>query len=397
MIEKLHPSSHRLGVVDGLRGIALFAIIILHNFEHYNLFCFPEFYPDWLKVTDAKVWDVVWFLLAGKAFSAFSLLFGFSFYIQYANAESRGESYRGRFAWRMFLLVLFSQLHSIFYNGDILLLYAIIGLFLIAMCRVSTKAALIVAIILILQPVEWLRFFLSLEGIPFFEYGNHWQPFAAKANPVMEHGTLWEVIRSNLTYGQLYGNLWQIENGRICQIAGLFLFGMVTGRTELFIRSEKSIIRWKKIGIVSLLIFIPVYWAGGYVEQLHAGNPQLYTPLTIAIPSLRNFLAMAVLMSVFVLAWFIKGDGYKFQRMFVSFGRMSLTNYILQSIIGVTLYWGFGFGLYRYTGATACLIIACLMFTIQAILSRIWLNSHKQGPLEWLWKKGTWIGSKRKM
>ncbi|MFA6832530.1 MAG: DUF418 domain-containing protein, partial [Bacteroidaceae bacterium] len=71
--------------------------------------------------------------------------------------------------------------------------------------------------------------------------------------------------------------------------------------------------------------------------------------------------------------------------------RMSLTNYITQSIIGVYVFYGFGLGLYKYTGATACLLIAIAIFSIQWIITNYWRKNHKHGPLEWVWKKLTWI------
>ena len=70
---------------------------------------------------------------------------------------------------------------------------------------------------------------------------------------------------------------------------------------------------------------------------------------------------------------------------------MSLTNYITQSIIGITLFYGFGLGLYRYTGATVCLLIGIVIVNMQMLFSRFGLSSHKQGPLERIWKKLTWI------
>lgn len=100
-----------------------------------------------------------------------------------------------------------------------------------------------------------------------------------------------------------------------------------------------------------------------------------------------------MLVGCFVLLWYDKGNGYKFQRLFIPFGKMSLTNYIAQSIIGVSLFYGFGFNLYKTTGATACLIIAVLIFIALLIFSTLWLKNHKQGPLVWIWKKLTWINS----
>ena len=97
-------SGERLEVVDALRGFALLAIVLLHNLEHYNIFGSPEGVSAWLSTIDRAVTDVVFFLLAGKAYATFSLLFGFSFYIQMRNARRRGDDFRWRFAWRMLLL-----------------------------------------------------------------------------------------------------------------------------------------------------------------------------------------------------------------------------------------------------------------------------------------------------
>ena len=150
-------TSERLGVVDALRGFALLAIVLLHNLEHYNLFLVPENVPAWLQTIDKYAWDTLFFLFAGKAYATFSLLFGFSFYIQFHNAEKRGIDFRGRFAWRMCLLFLFAQLHALFYNGDILLLYAVVGFALIPVCKLKDKTGFWIALILLLQPYEWGR------------------------------------------------------------------------------------------------------------------------------------------------------------------------------------------------------------------------------------------------
>ena len=69
----------RLECVDALRGFALIAIVILHSIEHYNLFAAITWEPQWLVWLDGKIVEVIWFLMAGKAYATFSLLFGFSF------------------------------------------------------------------------------------------------------------------------------------------------------------------------------------------------------------------------------------------------------------------------------------------------------------------------------
>jgi len=385
---KLLKESPRLQVVDALRGFALLAIVLIHNIEHYNLLSPAPHAPEWLRGVDAVVSEVIMFLLAGKAYATFSLLFGFSFYIQFSKRQARGEKFKGRFAWRMVLLILFSQLHALFYNGDILLLYAIVGFVLILVCDLSNRTVLIIATICLLQPVEWIRVIVGFIHPEVETYGYYFLKYAKLARPVMENGSFLEILHSNITDGQLYSNLWQVENGRLFQIPALFMFGMLLGRYKYFIKSDDSARAWKKILRISLIAFIPLYLLKTFVPEL-TDIQALKTPLYIILPSFFNFNFMALLISIFVLFWF-KKDGYKFQRFIIPYGRMSLTNYIGQSIMGGILYLGYGFGLAQYAGATLCILIALGIFTLQWLFSRYWLSVRQQGPLETLWKKGTW-------
>ena len=326
--------------------------------------------------------------LAGKAYATFSLMFGLSFDIQLRNQRARGGNFKGRFAWRMVLLILFSQLHALFYNGDILLLYALMGFVLILVCDLSNRTVFLIATVCLLQPVEWIRVIYGFMHPDVEIYGNYFLTYAQRAWPVMENGTFWEFIRSNITDGQLYSNIWQIENGRLFQIPALFMYGMLLGKCNYFVKSETSASAWKKILLISAIAFIPLYLIMTYVPGL-VRIQAVKTPLYVVLPSLFNFNFMALLVSAFVLLWF-KVACYKFQRFIVPYGRMSLTNYIGQSVIGGILYLGFGFNLAQYAGATLSVIIGAGIFTIQWFFSRWWLSNHSQGPLERLWRLGTW-------
>lgn len=383
-------TSHRLSVVDALRGFALLAIVLIHNLEHYNVYYIPEFSPDWLRVINKHVWDTIFFLFAGKAYATFSLLFGFSFYIQFHNAEKKGIDFRKRFAWRLILLILFAQLHALFYDGDILLLYAVVGFILIPVSKLRDKSVLIIALILLLQPFEWGRMLYAMFNPDYVINGNHCVPYAILSTEASMHGSFLDVLRNNIWNGQLYSNIWQVENGRLFQTGALFMFGMLLGRRRYFIKSETSIRVWKRILLIAIIAFIPLYVLRTFVPEM-ISNPSILTTYNIAVPSLANFAFMAILVSLFTLLWFKKGDGYQWQKLTIPYGRMSLTNYITQSIIGVCIYYGFGFGLYKTTGATATLFIGIAIFIVQLIFSRYWLSRHKQGPLEYLWRQGTWM------
>lgn len=394
MEHNLIQNKERLAVVDALRGFALLAIVLLHNLEHYNLICIPQNMPTWLNTLDKGIWDTIFFLFAGKAYATFSLLFGFSFYIQLRNAKARGQDFRARFVWRMFILFLFSQLHALFYNGDILLLYAVVGLVLIPVSGLKDKTVFIIAAICLVQPLEIAKIVYCVFNPDYAFTGNWWLEYAIKADPIMRSGGFLETLKSNIYTGQLYSNLWQIEAGRLFQTAGLFMMGMLLGRRNYFVKSEESVKKWKSILCIAAILIVPMYLVKILCPDF-INNNSIKASFDLVIYSLTNFVFMAILVSGFTLLWFYKGDGYKFQRGVVPYGRMSLTNYITQSILGVSIYYGFGLALYQYTGATASMAIALAIFGLQLWWSRAWLARHRQGPLEYLWRKATWIRLKK--
>ena len=142
--------SPRLNVVDALRGFAIMAIMLLHNIEHFDFYFFPEYLPSWLKTIDKGIWDTMFFLFGGKAYAIFALLFGLTFYIMYSNQQKKGKDFRERFLWRSLLLFGFGLVNSMFYQGDILLFYAVLGVTLVAVCTWSDRA------VLVMRRKKWL-------------------------------------------------------------------------------------------------------------------------------------------------------------------------------------------------------------------------------------------------
>lgn len=387
----LQQKSSRIDVVDALRGFALLAIVLLHNLEHYNIFSDGLIQPEWLTSLDRWVTDAIYFVFAGKAYATFSLLFGFSFYIQMRNARRRGHDFRLRFAWRMLLLVCFSQFHALFYNGDILLLYAVCGLILIPASSWRNRTVLIVAALLMLQPYCWGKIIYACFNPEYIDTNSLFAKYAASAEEVGRTGGLLATLANNIWNGQLYSNFWQVEAGRLFQTPALFLLGMWAGRNEIFVRSERSSHFWKRALLWSVIAAVPLYF-------LKTSVPPMITNITIlsyygiAASMIYNFAFMIILVSGFVLLWFHKENrGYRFQSFIIPYGRMSLTNYIFQSIMGVAVYYHWGLNMWNHIGATGSVGVALVIFGIQYAFSRYWLSTHRQGPLEYLWKRGTWL------
>lgn len=121
-----NPSTSRILAIDALRGFAVMGIILLHNIEHFNFYSFPQT-TGTLAALDKTIWDMLFFIFSGKAYAIFALLFGFTFYLQSNSAKKRGEDFKNRYMWRLVLLLCFGFVNAIFFPGEILVLYAIIG------------------------------------------------------------------------------------------------------------------------------------------------------------------------------------------------------------------------------------------------------------------------------
>lgn len=329
----------RIDVADALRGLAVAGIILYHSVEHFNMYdgsiehAYTLGCDDWMA-------DVLALLLSGKMYGIFALLFGLSFFIMNDNQQQRGNCFSGRFAWRMFLLAMLGIVNTAFFDGDILFSYAIYGLVLIPLSEV---------------------------------YGNMYNGH--------QHGTFLENAYSNLRYGQVATYYWCLMKGRHTQTICLFVLGMLVGRKRWFYNENNNLALWKKVLAVSILVLI----VGGIADVRHmeTWNNWLYP--------IYNFFILSFVVLGFVLLWYGKEwfrKGLSFLR---QFGKMSLTNYFLQSIIGCGLFAYYGFNLQTKLGITYAFFVGIAMVVVQCLFSNLWLKYHSHGPFEGIWKKLTWI------
>ncbi len=386
-----HQIKTRLFVIDALRGFAIVAIMLLHNIEHFDFYFTPENEPAWLLTFDKWLWDFLFFMFAGKAYAMFALLFGLTFYIQSHNQNKKGKGFGLRFAWRMVLLFAFGIINSAFYQGDILTIYAILGLLLIPINRLNNKAILLIAIFLFLQPLQWI-FVISALNQPVTELADpaSWAYFG-KMIEYIPNNSFWETVKGNLSNGKKAVLLWNWENGRYFLILSLFILGLWSGRQKIFVWEIKGTKFWQRVLKISLLGFVMIYIGNKYFAS-NLSSEAIKRPLDVILSSWANTAFMFVLLASFVLLFHSK-QFHKILNYFSSFGKMSLSNYIIQSIIGSSLYYGFGLGLYRYTGTLYAVLIALLLVFLLGRFCKGWLKKHQRGPFETLWHHLTWFHS----
>ena len=383
----------RLHVVDALRGFAILAIMLLHNIEHFDVYIFPDDLPLWMQTSDQVIWDTLFFLFGGKVYPMFALLFGLTFFIQSDNQKKRGQDFSWRFVWRMLLLLFFGLINSAFYQGDILTIYAVLGVLLIPLNKLGDRAILILAIILFLQPVHLLALIQALQD-PLMPLPDpeSWTYFG-KIKEYIGGDSIMETIKGNLTNGKRAVILWNWENGRFTHIVSLFLFGLLAGRKRLFASTDGSKIFWKKSLKASAMVFVVLYTIQLNLESWVQSKAVL-RPLEIIEKSWTNLSFMLFLVSGFYLV-FQTQKGRSILKTLSPIGKMSLSNYVFQSILGSWIYYGFGLGLYLYTGATYGVLIGIILCVIVVKLCGWWAKKYAHGPLEGIWHKLTWMGSKK--
>ncbi|MDE6140922.1 MAG: DUF418 domain-containing protein [Alistipes sp.] len=378
------PNS-RIDVADVLRGIAIGGIVLIHFVEHMNFYMFPE--PT---AIDRAVWDTLFFLLAGKMYAIFALLFGLSLYIQHDNQAQRGVDFRPRFVWRMVLLMMFGLVDLCFYNGDILFLYAVCGLVVLPLVRLSSRALRWIAAVLLLQPVELVYMILGLsdESLRPLSLGSG-AHFAA-IMPAQIDGSLIDVAAAGIEHGLPCNFLWAIEHGRMTQTLLLFVVGILIGRSRLFYDEGDNLRKWRAILVSSAAAFALLYPLSERLPEV-IDNVCVAHSARVMLSMWRNLSMMFIIVSGVVLLFYLT-RARRVLMAIAPYGKMSLTNYIGQSVIGGMLFYGWGFGLYRYSGHTMSLLLGMAVVVLQCMFCRWWLAHHKRGLLEQLWHRATWIG-----
>lgn len=376
-------AKERIIIVDVLRGVALLLIVLIHYVEHFDFFKPPQVNFIFSEAFDKNVMETTFLLISGKAYSIFALLFGLSFFIQMDNKAKKGIDYRRRFLWRMIILLAIGFVHSLFYRGDILHIYALLSLPVIVLYKSKTKYLWIISVLLVLQ-IPMLYNLLQSFIDPNYEYVRPLKGYFGEGNKVYATGNLWEVIQYNFWKGRMTVWAWTVNNGRYLQLIALFILGVIIGRKRMFENIDKH----KRSILVVLIISVVVVFVFMFIKnELQSAD---YTKLQkrffkIFFSSLINLAVTSGVISSITLLYLKFKNLYLF-KLFSAYGKMSLSNYIIQALIGVVFFYQFGFAMYKYLGSTWSILLGATIFFLQAIISKYWNKNYYYGPLEWFWR-----------
>ncbi|MCI4645597.1 MAG: DUF418 domain-containing protein [Hyphomonadaceae bacterium] len=373
--------AQRMDMVDALRGFALMGLFLIHAIEFFELY--------WANPVGGPVHEVVFGLFAGKSYALFALCFGLSFHIIMDRAAARGVDFSGRFAWRLIILFGFGYLHGLIYRGDILTILALFGLTLIVFNRIRNNWVLIaIAAVCFLQPQH---FFLTASAIEGAGWAN--QPPAYWSDPTIQtfvSGSFADVLAVNLVDGNLQKVGFYWATGRMEQIIGLFLVGLVLGRIEFFRRPETFLVARRVAlgGLIALAVSLDslLPWLMSMVPETH--GPMARAWFNMAVTNIVDNAFMFIQVLVFVELW--RGVGKSVLGVLAPAGRMTLTLYVGQSLVFVPIFYGYGLGLHDDLSQMQALMLGILAFALQLIGAKVWYRYFRYGPLEWLWRALTY-------
>jgi uncharacterized protein len=414
----------RIQALDVLRGLALLGILLPNiadmSFPSRSAAAFQAFFPG---VLDRVVLWGVALLVQGKLYTMFSFLFGIGVAIQYERAQARGLPFARQHLRRLLVLLVIGLLHDVFiWSGLILLTYAVVGVFILPFLRRKPRTLLIWAIVLILIPL-FLR--PAVHAVTHRVHGSAAASRAAGAQDTQNgqtqtapstsaesttESTTEDAARSRIAAAQresdrnlerfihgTYADQLRYRLGRLPRtfiviamvgsyILGMFLLGLLSWRCHLWTRLAEQRARLVRLAAWGLPIGSALAVSALLIVSTLPGRPGLLVYLGITLANVALCLGYIGLVTLALRT----APGRRLLLPLAPVGRTALSNYILQSLIGTTIFYSYGLGLYSQVGPALNLLIVLLIWAFQIALSTWWVERFRFGPVEWAWRTLTY-------
>lgn len=409
----------RIASIDILRGVAVMGILAMNIFSFalpFSAYLNP-FVGGGTEPLNMAAWRFTNLFFNMKFMTIFSMLFGAGLIIMYQRAQESGSRLKPVYYRRLLWLMFFGLVHSFFlWWGDILFLYGACGLLLYLFRKAKIKTLIITG----LAVLSFGAALMSISGY-FFGYIEREEQRIEEMQAegkTLDHSDIklqetWHSIHDQFepspgqlrkeidihkggyigilkyrddfvvmmqTQGVLFSGLWRA--------GGMMLLGMALFRLGVF-----SAGRSKRFYLLMMLagyaIGLPIVWYGGekllahhydFIYKFQAGN--IYNYYASLFVALGHISAVMLFANSGILPWLKTSLG--------AVGRMALTNYLMQTIVMTTIFYGYGFGLFGDFGRFQLTGFVAGMWIVQMIYSPIWLHHFRFGPFEWLWRTLTY-------
>jgi uncharacterized protein len=395
----------RIPDLDIIRGVAVVGLLFA-NMPFYSAPTYHTGLMATMTSLNGLAVLAVQFFFQGKVYALFAFLFGQGIAMQLARLDAGGMS-RGVIVRRLLALAVIGVLHvTLLWYGDILVYYSVLGLLLLLMWRWPSKLLLSLAVFCLAFPVMFGLVKISAH-FPTPRTAQSTAAGAPQADRTSEAAqqasqqAAQDSVRIYATGSvrEVAVQRWHDVQIRVVPAAtalphffAMLLFGLYVGRRGIA-RDLEAHLPWIR----------RVFWwclaAGLVMNAISVGlrlvaRPQVMPPW-ILLPAQATFYFGApafafAYASGIVLLLERGGRAARWLRLLAPAGRMAVTNYLLQSVICTTLFYGYGFGLYGKVDAVSMLGLSALIVGGEVVLSHVWLRRFTFGPVEWLWRFATY-------
>lgn len=373
-------AKQRIFSIDALRGFSLLGILLMNilTFAYpYQIINPFEFFQHqdgaWFKISSL-------FIIA-SFYPIFAFLFGYGLSIMYQNSLDKGLNYYPMITRRLLFLLLLGIIHGVFiFYGDILSTYALLGLIAIIFVRLKPQFTLValsigigIFVLLYLLPMILLKDVTQIESFVGLQE-------LERVNNILSSADYVSIIGFNLKYfGMNIANAILVGPFSILPI---MLFGIYAHQINWFNKIKQHKNLYMVIGVVVLILglaikMIQIVLEGSVTSQLMS---QMIGGPIVALSYIMFFVILCE-----------DQTARKILTLLQSIGKLSLTTYIMQSVICIFIFYGVGFNFYGKLPVLNIYVIGIVIYFVQLIVSYLYLMKFKQGPLEKLWRKVTYL------
>ena len=358
--------SARIISLDLIRGVAVLGILMMNvvsfkfgSAPYFNLSAGgSETWLDWAVGIFGEIF------IDQKFMGLFSLLFGAGLILFIDRASARGRRAVALNLWRNALLLIIGILHSLLWYGDVLMIYAVSSLFLIVLRKLSNRALIFVGIVIFALSVSLLLSAQYIANTSSASLSGFWTPGEISTQ---------NVIAIPLLLGYFLRALGLIIIG-----AGLYRYGFING--------DFHANTYKVVAVTGIAIGLSLAAVGVAITAMNDYSRQIafvgQIPNTLGtIPASLGYMSL-------ILLWNKRADNW-LKRRLRAVGRMALTNYLTQTLMGILVLTVL-LSDAEFLNRSAALLFVFGVWTLQIWWSEAWLNRFIYGPMEWLWRVATY-------
>ncbi|TQV75256.1 DUF418 domain-containing protein [Aliikangiella marina] len=386
-------SSERMVSLDLIRGIAILGILIMNIQSFGNLFA--TYFNPTINGDFSGLNQITWFIthifFEQKFYTIFSMLFGAGIVVMAEKASAKGLSAAKYHYRRSVLLILFGLLHGyLIWYGDILNIYGLFALIVFLMWKKSPRFQIVSGLVLILLLSGFML--LGYLAMPAEDAAQMQSLFIPSEEVIAKEiaayqGTWSESFAQRI---EAMAHMFSFIGFGIFRITGCMLLGMAFYKLGIFSAQRSKQFYWKLIYWCLLPGLAMATYSAYALNQsgfLDAKTVQMKLAQYNYLGSLLMAIGYIGMFNLFFLS-----EGFKkLKQRLQAVGQMAFTNYITQSLICTSLFYGFGLGLFSMLSRFEMVLVAILVLALQMVWSPWWLKKFRFGPLEWLWRSLTYF------